>query len=235
MPTAPPATPYGVAPPTLTIGDALSFAWAKFRQNWASWVAFALIFVAATVLLVLPATLQAVDAADRAVDRGEVFTMDDFRFTAAATGLMVLGGLLSYVAQAMAWHAALREADGARPSLAQFVAARRLGVAVLTGIVIAVASGIVAFIPFGSIAWQIFTVFAIAFVVDRSLSPFAAIAESFRTVGRNFGSVFVLLLTLLGINLLGFLALGVGLLVTLPLSVLALTYAFRRITGGTIV
>ena len=161
--------------------------------------------------------------------------MADVAVSGGAVALGVLAGLLGYVAQAMAWNAALREANGERPSLGAFFTGRFLWVAVLTGVVLSIVSGLIGWIPFAGLAWAIFTVFAIAFVLDHGRGVFEAIGESFRLVAANFGPVFLLLLALLGINILGAIPAGLGLLVTLPVSVLALAYAFRRLTGGTIV
>ncbi|QAY71486.1 hypothetical protein [Xylanimonas protaetiae] len=240
MPSAPSATPYGQVAPQLRVGDALSFGWAKYKQSWPAWVLFVLVFAVVSALLFAPLAGDLVDwtrrLGDEMRDAGSTsFEVTDFRFSGGAIALAVVASLLALVARAMAWGAALREADGARVSLGQFFTARRLGAAVLAGLVIIVGDGIAGWIPLGSIAWQVFTVFTLAFVIDHGRPVFGAIGDSFRLVGKNFGAVFVLLIALVGINILGAIPVGLGLLVTLPLSVLALAYAFRRLTGGTIV
>lgn len=63
------------------------------------------------------------------------------------------------------------------------------------------------------------------------------LAESFRESKRLTrgvkGPLFVLGLALFGLNLLGLLALGVGVVATLPMSALSLVYAYRRLQGRT--
>lgn len=237
MPTAPrPVGPYGAAgrAPQLRVGDALRFAWAKFKANWGSWLLF-------TVLL---GVVNAIFSADQIGETNRRFqnaldgdTLAQTGLTFGATSLSFLGMLVTAALVALAMHAALKEADGARPTFASFFKAPRIGRAVLTAIVvqiITVVAGVVT-LGLGAIVVPIFTVFAVSFVIDRGAPVFGSIGESFRLVGRNFGAVFLLLLTLVGVNILGAIAIGLGLLITIPLSILAIAYAFRRLTGGTIV
>jgi uncharacterized membrane protein len=44
--------------------------------------------------------------------------------------------------------------------------------------------------------------------------------------------VFLLALALIGINILGAIPLGLGLLITVPVSAIASTYAYRVVSGG---
>lgn len=233
---AAPASPYAPVTPQLRVGDALRFAWSKFTRNWVAWVVFFLVLFAISVLLSAPLSGQYGDWVRRltSTPAGESPNLT-FGFSAGAILLGLLGALVSAVLEVFAWNGALREADGARPSLGSFFSAQRVGPAILTAIIVSVGAAIASFIPLGGIAWAIFTVFTLPFVLDQNRPPFGAIGESFRTVGKNFGSVFLLLLTLVGINIVGAIALVVGLLVTVPLSLLAMAYAFRRLAGGTIV
>lgn len=69
-------------------------------------------------------------------------------------------------------------------------------------------------------------------VVDKGMRPIAAIKESWRLTKGNKWRLFLLMLALLGLNILGLLALVVGLLVTLPVSVIALVHAYRTLEGA---
>jgi uncharacterized membrane protein len=75
-------------------------------------------------------------------------------------------------------------------------------------------------------------VFAGYLVIDRDLGPIAAIKESARMTRGNLWGLFGLLLLLFLINLLGFLAFIVGVLVSAPVSLLALTHAYRVLSGS---
>jgi len=74
-------------------------------------------------------------------------------------------------------------------------------------------------------------VFSPLFVWFYDKEPSEAIRLSRRTVSGNFGQIFLLLLILAGINLLGFMALGVGILLTMPFSYCVVYAAFDDIIG----
>jgi uncharacterized membrane protein len=239
MPSAPPATPYesaGYGAP-LRVGDALRFAWAKWKANWGTWLLFALLLA---VINVLFNANRANQTSQQIQDAFEGNAAVATGVTFGATVLSLVGVIVSAAVQALGVHAALREADGARPSFGQFFRAPRVGSAVLTSIIVDVAIFLAALVTIfllglGGLVVFVFTVFAVPFVIDRARPVFGAIGESFTLVGRNFGPVVLLLLALLGINILGAIPFGLGLLITVPLSVLAIAYAFRRLTGGTII
>lgn len=68
-------------------------------------------------------------------------------------------------------------------------------------------------------------------VVDRDEDFWPALMSSLRVVNAGFGANLLFLLALGGLNLLGAMCLGVGMLVTGPLSVLATGVAYRRVFG----
>lgn len=74
-------------------------------------------------------------------------------------------------------------------------------------------------------------IFAHFFVWFYQVNPSEAIRLSRLTVSGNFGQILMLCLVLAGINLLGALALGVGLLITMPFSHCVIYAAFDDIIG----
>ncbi len=69
-------------------------------------------------------------------------------------------------------------------------------------------------------------------VIDRELGPIEAMKESYRmTYGYKWNLLGLLLLLLL-INVLGLLAFIVGIFVSAPVSLLAVTHAYRVLSGG---
>lgn len=74
-------------------------------------------------------------------------------------------------------------------------------------------------------------VFSPLFVWFFDKDPSEAIRLSRRLVSGNFGQIFLLLLILGGINLLGLMALGVGILLTMPFSYCVVYAAFDDIIG----
>ncbi len=74
-------------------------------------------------------------------------------------------------------------------------------------------------------------VFSHFFVWFFDKAPPEAIRMSRKTVSGNFGQILVLMLILAGINLIGVMALGVGILLTMPFSFCVLYAAFDDIIG----
>jgi len=74
-------------------------------------------------------------------------------------------------------------------------------------------------------------VFSPFFVWFYDRDPYQAIGLSRKVVSGNFGQILLLLLILAGINLLGFMALGIGILLTLPYSFCVVYAAFDDIIG----
>ncbi|MDP1827660.1 MAG: hypothetical protein Q8L48_30590 [Archangium sp.] len=75
--------------------------------------------------------------------------------------------------------------------------------------------------------------FAPFFAVDGQRDPVEAFRASSRLTRGFRGQLFLFALLLMGVNLLGVLALGVGVVITVPMSVVAAVYAFRRLQGRT--
>ncbi len=67
------------------------------------------------------------------------------------------------------------------------------------------------------------------FIADANLGPIAAAKAAWRATARYRGESFLLLLALAGINILGGCACGIGLFVTMPWSMVALSYAYTNL------
>jgi uncharacterized membrane protein len=77
------------------------------------------------------------------------------------------------------------------------------------------------------------TLFAHFFVWFYDVEPSQAVRLSHKMVSGNFGQILLLWLVLAGINLLGALAFGVGILVTIPYTTCVIYAAFDDIIGIT--
>lgn len=95
------------------------------------------------------------------------------------------------------------------------------GIAVFVGLILLVIPGLFAMtvLAFGRFL-----------VIDRNMSdPFAALKESMRITQGSRWEVFTLMLVVIILNVLGMLALLVGMLVTIPVSMFAIVYAYRKL------
>lgn len=98
------------------------------------------------------------------------------------------------------------------------------GLLVSVGLVLLIVPGILLGLAFG---------FAPFFTAEGQRDVVEAFRASSRLTRNNRKQLFGLALLLLGVNLLGLLALGIGVVVTVPISALAVVYAFRRLQGRT--
>ncbi len=98
------------------------------------------------------------------------------------------------------------------------------GLIIVIGFLLLVVPGIIAAIGLG---------FAPYFVIDRASRPVEALKESWRITKGSKGQLFLFGLALIGLNLLGLLALVVGILVSVPVTWLAVTHAYRTLQSQT--
>jgi uncharacterized membrane protein len=84
---------------------------------------------------------------------------------------------------------------------------------------------------FGSILVVLACVFVKFLIVERDLGPIEAIKESARlTKGSRF-EIALLLLSIIALNIVGAILLIIGLLVTVPVSALAMVHAYRMLVS----
>lgn len=91
-------------------------------------------------------------------------------------------------------------------------------IAVIAGIILLIVPGII---------FAIMYVFSNMLVIDRDLGPIEAMKESARITYGNRMELLLFFMVLIILNIVGTLALFVGLLITLPVSMLAFAHAYR--------
>ncbi|WP_165362507.1 hypothetical protein [Promicromonospora panici] len=228
-----PEGPYGTQPSgPFRVGEALSFGWDRFKGNWLFWVLFVLLtFVVGGIFNA--GSIGDYQEINEAAMRGDISTEAAAGVSAGSSLLGLVGSLLTSILGALGINAALREVSGEKATWGTLFKVNTYGMIILAALLLMVA-GFVGLLlcGLGLIALAIFAPFTYHGVVDKAQNAWQAFTSSFRLVGQNFGPVFLLELALLGINIVGAILCGLGLFVTIPLSVLALAYAFRRITGG---
>lgn len=96
------------------------------------------------------------------------------------------------------------------------------GAAIIAGFVLLIVPGIIIGIMLG---------FSLYIVIEKQSEPLDALRQSAALTKGNRWNLFLLGLALVGINILGLLALLVGLFVSLPVSTLAVVHAYRTLSG----
>jgi uncharacterized membrane protein len=202
-------------------GSALRFGWETFKKR--PWF-----FVGSTVVILLASGL--IDAFSSALDAavGGSAEQPSLIGTVVNLGLGTLlgmGATAFYLAAhdnpdtvdlSALWHP--------QPFWKYLGASILYAVALVVGLILLVVPGIIFALMF------MFTTFI---VIDRELGPVEAMKESNRITHGHKWSLLGFTLMLVLINLLGLIALVVGLLVSIPVSSLAVTHAYRVLSGRT--
>lgn len=69
------------------------------------------------------------------------------------------------------------------------------------------------------------------FILDKKLGPLKALGEAGKATNGITWHIFLLFLACFGLNILGLLLFGVGILITIPVTLFALATVYRRLTG----
>ncbi|TSD94645.1 hypothetical protein FOS14_20270 [Skermania sp. ID1734] len=218
--------PGGFGTPQLSVGAALSYGWEKFKSNAGVWVGITLIGVIISALVRWPFG-----------GYGFSYSTDDNGFPVGSFVLSIVGLVVGFVVstliQAAFVRGALHEVDGNRPAFGSFfqfsnvaqvlVASLLIGIASSIGFVLCIIPGIVVLF----LTW-----YTLQFVLDQNQDAVTAIKSSFRIISENAGTLVLLGLACIALNILGAILLLVGLLVTGPITLIASTYAYRVLVNG---
>ncbi|WP_326545582.1 hypothetical protein QGN32_17545 [Mycolicibacterium sp. ND9-15] len=223
-----------------SVGDAFSWAWAKFTANAAALIVPTLVY--GLVIFLLQVLVGVLSAAVDPESTSYMSDGDGFSFSYDVSGpasiaVNVIGWIvLLVVAGAIqsAYYSGMLDVANGRPvTIGSFFKPRNVGNVIVAGVIV----GFVTSIGFGlcvlpGFIVATFTMFTVIALLDRNLSPIDAIRTSFDIAKNNFGQVLLTLLLVMVIVAAGALLCGVGLLVALPLVALIEVYAYRKLSGG---
>lgn len=156
---------------------------------------------------------------------GAPFTLTNFLvgLISVAIGMFIELGLTTFSLRAhdSVENVTLNDLWNPAPFVYYVVGQILVGIIVIVGLLLLIVPGVIA-----SLALM-FTSFLI---VDKGMGPIEALKESARITKGHRMALFLFVLAMVGINILGFLALIVGLLVTIPVSMLALVHVYRALS-----
>lgn len=220
-----PAQPYSAAPPALDPGAAFSYGWKKFQEHAGAFIAMVLVVALVSLLgvvLAFVALLPALGGSGTTAVVGWAMYM--------VVILVVLA--ISFVVQAGVYRAGLGVTRGVAPSLSMLTERTNLGAYVGTVLIIAVASTIGMFLCIlPGIAVVFFSAYAPLIALDKGVGPVDAVRQSVEMVRANLGQVFLLLVLAYAVYYVGSLACYVGLLVSIPVALVMITYSYRVLQG----
>ncbi|MBW0017580.1 MAG: hypothetical protein JO236_08565 [Mycobacterium sp.] len=236
------ATPpgYGPATPPFSVGDAFNWAWKKFTGNVATLVVpvvayilliGAIVGIGYGILFANTTTTNSTDDYGYAVHTTHTGALGIIAVIAAYLVCFLVGAYM----QAAMISGVLDIADGKPVSIGTFFRARNLGPVLVTSLLLIVATGLGSLCIIGGLIIGFLTHFAVAFVVDRSLSPVNAVKASYELVKNNFVPVLLSLLVQYAVIAVGEIACFVGLFAAVPVALLIQVYTYRKLSGGQVV
>ncbi|WP_433656012.1 hypothetical protein ACQPW1_33635 [Nocardia sp. CA-128927] len=205
------------APGTLDVGQALSYGWEKFRRNPGPWMGV----IAAGLVIYL----------------GFVLVVQLTDPTTMLPLLLIFLAVLAavWLLQAAMVRGALYETDGNKPhfgSYFRFINAGNVLITALLSFILTFIGSAICILP--GLVVGVLCMFSLHFVVDQNEGPFEALKSSATLVVTNVWPVLLLALAVLFVTLVGALLCGLGLLVAGPVAIMAVTYAYRTLTGGAV-
>ncbi|MFI6866418.1 hypothetical protein [Nocardia sp. NPDC050406] len=219
----PGAAPAGQRPPggapgdhdSLDVGHALAYGWDRFRLNPIPWAGIVLVGLIAYLVVTL------------------LINIADVRSLPVVLLVFAIASLMVWLLQAAMIRGALYETDGTPADFPTFFGFVNAGNVLLTALMVFVACLIASiFCVVPAFLVGVLCMFALNFVIDQDQNPIEAIKSSARLVIANPFQVLLLALSIVVITVIGLLLCGLGLLVAGPVSAIAVTYAYRTLTGG---
>jgi uncharacterized membrane protein len=202
----------------LPIGDCIKFGWETFkRRPWILIGAFALIVLISAIPGILTPHPEVVQGQPPPPPTPFAIVMG---LVSVVVNLFVGLGLTNFALRAHDNIDGVTIGDLWNPApFWRFLGAELLAALIIVaGFILLVIPGIIASLGLG---------FAPYIVIDRPLGPVESLKESWRITKGNKWRIFLFGLALLGVNILGLLAIGIGVLVSVPITLLAVVHAYR--------
>ena len=209
---------------TFSATDAFTYGWYGFKANIGPLVVIGLVVIAAEIVA---GVLQ-----------------QGFDSWVLSVALYLVGAFISLVISLGLIRAALAILDGRHPTVEEVISTRDIVPYIIASLLVTacVLVGLLLCIIPGLIAGFLLQFYGYA-IADRKVDDLATVAQSdpvgsmrasFQVTSKNVGDLILLALLAFVANLVGALLCGIGLLVSLPVTAIAVAYAWRYFSGGVI-
>lgn len=199
---------------TFSISEALKIGWQKTQKNFLLW---------AGVLITMGAVNMLIGWLDEQVDNGLLSALIGVGgyIIQLVLELGMIGIALKLLADQSAKYTDL---FAMYPYAPQFLLATIIGgIAIIAGLIVFIIPGIYIALRLSQAAFLI---------ADWKLSGIAALKKSWEITRGHTLQLFFLVVVVCVLNIIGAMLLLIGLLVTIPVTVVAMAYVYRRIAPG---
>ena len=213
-----PAGAMGGAP--MSVGDGLSWAWSKFKDN-------ALILVVGFGVWAILSNLG--------FDSRVELNGEEYGFSYGIPFWGYVAPVVRLFSAIVAANMSLKVASGRQLEWNDIFSFPNFGASLLASLLTAVATGVgllLCFIPGIIMAFLLY--YSVYFTVDKGVDGIAGMKASWATLSSHVGELFPFALTGVGLYILGAITL-IGWLVTVPLVMLLSAYSYVRIQGYDVV
>jgi hypothetical protein len=200
-------------PAAFSVGDAISYGWNAYWKNVGPLLIITIVIVAIHIVF---------NVIGFAVNSPVVSFL--LGLVAWVVGLILAMGLI---------RCSLAVVKGETPQVdmlfqteglgSYIIASILFGIMLFVGLILCIIPGIIVAIVFFAYGYMI--------VEDPSLGPTDALKKATELTKGRIGELFVFFLALFGINLIGALLCGIGLLFTYGITAVAVAYAYRTLKG----
>jgi hypothetical protein len=247
VPPAPPAGPVGGQPSPAegpwSVGNAFSYGWAKFQEHLSAiLIAMLVLFIGGAVLIGLWVVI--VGAISNALWKPGV-TIDpntgvlDISSGPGFIGTLILGalGALVYLAiigviQAAVTRAALAITDGKKIETSTLLSTERIVPIIIAAVIVSALTAVgYLFCFIGAPIISFFLSYTFYFLLDKNMEPIEAVKASFNLVKDNIGELILFFLGSLVAYFIGAILCGIGLIVAIPVIVIATAYTYKKFTN----
>lgn len=206
------------------VGEAFSYGWDKFQKNLGPILLAMLTYFGVAVVLVLILFAILFSGASTIGSRG-IGALIGVSGVFFAIIMFVYAGLV----QAGMYNGVNEITKGKTLVYKDFFVFKNIGNILIAALLIGAATGLLSPTGIGSIAVSFLTIFTFLFIVDQNMGAIDAIKASGKMAWDNVGTVILLVLLAAVANGIGAFVLGIGLLVSVPVTLIATAYYYRRL------
>ena len=236
----------GGAPTAYSPGSAFTYGWLKFQQNVGPIILATLAILVGVAIIevlsfVITGGISAAGGSRSGYDSNGNYTYDSGNRVLGLLALLVsllfalVSAALGFLVQAAIIRGALDITYGRQVTVRSMTQGLNLVQVVIASVLLAIATtiGFVLCIIPGFVV-MFFTIYTLYFVVDKDMPALEAIPASIRMVNRNLGTLIGFFLAAVLAYVVGALLCLVGLLVAIPVIVIAQAYTYRTLQGESV-